>query len=108
MQLSHSSKVTAYLPTANAVAIDTSTCTSSLYCRSGSFRGDPIVKLPAGTTTMSGHSGQSLNCSVIPAPGLKQRCSFCPTETSIPSQRAGVMAAAGGTGFGDGGRAGGL
>src|SRR5262249_472907 len=57
--------------------------------------GEPMVKLPAGTTTISGHVGQSFKCSVLPAPGLKQRRSFCPTLTSIPSQREGVITVAG-------------
>ena len=35
------------------------------------------MKLPAGTTTISGQSGQSLKRS--PAPGTRQRRSFVPT-----------------------------
>src|SRR5262245_35381054 len=39
------------------------------------------MKLPGGTTTISGHSGQSLKLS----PGFRQRFSF-PTSVSTPAQ----------------------
>src|SRR5690349_5815113 len=51
--------------------------------RSGSFAGDPIMKLPLGTTTICGHTRQSLNHSVLPAPGVRQRVSL-PTVVSTP------------------------
>src|SRR5262249_14134281 len=82
-QASHSSKVTAYLPTANGSAIDTGTGSSSLN-RPGSFEGEPIMKLPAGTTTISGQLGQSLKLSL----GFTQRRSF-PMKVSTPSHWAG-------------------
>jgi hypothetical protein len=49
------------LPTANGRAMVTGRCGPSLPSRPGSSSGDPIMKLPAGTTTISGHSGQSRN-----------------------------------------------
>jgi hypothetical protein len=42
------------------------------------------MKLPAGTTTISGQLGQSLNG--LPYPGLMQRCWWAPILTSTPSQ----------------------
>ena len=56
----------------------------ALAARSGSSAGEPIVKVPAGTTTISGHSAQSLNRS--PPPGWRQRRSPAPMATSTPSQ----------------------
>ena len=47
----------------------------------------PIVKLPAGTTTISGHSGQSLKLS----PGFRQRFSL-PTSASTPEQVVSAVA----------------
>src|SRR5258706_5979735 len=57
---SHSSNVTSNLEAANGLAIVTLCCGPSLSTRSGSLSGETIVKLPAGTTTISGQSGQSL------------------------------------------------
>src|SRR5262245_40266207 len=81
-QASHSSNVTEYFPAENGAAIVTRTSTSSLY-RSGSFAGDPIMKVPAGTTTISGQVGQSLKVSL----GLRQPRSLA---TCMPSHRAGT------------------
>src|SRR3979490_1772348 len=52
---------------------------------------DPIMNSPAGTTTISGHSGQSLNHLVLPDPGLKHSsttgsCGVPKCSTLIPSQ----------------------
>src|SRR5262249_13450798 len=90
MQASHSSKVTAYLPAANDAGIDTRTCVSSL-SRCGSFAGEPMEKLPAGATIISGQVGQSLKLSL----GLRQRFSP-PTCASMPSHRVGVGPGGGG------------
>jgi hypothetical protein len=46
--------------------------------RSGSFAGDAIAKLPAGTT-ISGHSGQPLKCSRVQALPLA-----CPIVIDLP------------------------
>src|SRR5262249_39449703 len=51
-KVANSPRVTAKRPTANGLPIDTRTCESSLN-RVGSFAGDPITKLPTGTTTIS-------------------------------------------------------
>jgi hypothetical protein len=53
----NSPRVTANFPTANGAAILTLCCLSlsERSCHFVSFAGDPIVKLPAGTTTISGH-----------------------------------------------------
>ena len=56
---SHSLNVTSWIPTANEFAILTGCCESSLSRRCLSSSGEPIVKSPAGTTTMTGHTGQS-------------------------------------------------
>jgi hypothetical protein len=45
---------------------------SSLSRRASSLIGDPMMKLPAGTITISGHSAQSLNASF----GLRHRISL--------------------------------
>src|SRR5437764_142352 len=74
---SHSANVTSNLPTANGLAMVT-LCVGF----SSLFFSDPIMKLPAGTTTISGHSGQSLKLSF----GFRQRFSL-PTCASTPSQR---------------------
>src|SRR5262245_29301282 len=76
-QASHSAKVTSNFPTANAFAIVT-LCTGLLIS-------DPIMTSPAGTTTISGHSGQSLNVSF----GFRHRRSLA-TGASTPSQCAGA------------------
>jgi hypothetical protein len=62
------------LPTANDRAIVTRTC-SSPGMRPGSLGGDPIIKVPAGATTISGHIGQGLPSAsgsrkVLPEPGV--------------------------------------
>src|SRR5262245_62016860 len=64
--------------------MDTRTWSSRSPARSGSPAGEPIAKLPAGTTTISGQSAQSLKRS--PAPGLRQRASPVPSSTLTPSQ----------------------
>ena len=70
---------------ANGRAIVTRTWSSRSAARSGSSGGEPMVKLPAGTTTICGQAAQSLKR--LPAPGARQRRSFAPTVTSTPSQR---------------------
>src|SRR5689334_17470845 len=60
---SHSSKVTENRPTAKGRAIVTVCCGPSSAERPGSPFGDPIVKLPAGTTIISGQFAHSLNVS---------------------------------------------
>jgi Caspase domain len=67
------------------LAIVTSCCAS--LPRPSSLFGDPIVNRPAGTTTISGQLGQSLNVSL----GFKHRFSS-PTFASMPSQRSGGRA----------------
>src|SRR4051812_17428649 len=49
------------LLTANALSIVTGCWGPSSLSRPGSLAGEPIVKLPAGTTTISGHLSHSLN-----------------------------------------------
>jgi hypothetical protein len=63
-QASHSVNVTSNLPTAKGRASTTS-CTGV----SSLAASEPIANVPAGTTTISGHAGQSLKLS----PGLRQR-----------------------------------
>jgi hypothetical protein len=63
---------------------------SSLSRRPSSLIGEPMMKVPAGTITISGHSAQSLNVSF----GLRQRVSL-PTCASTPSQPACADGAAG-------------
>src|SRR5690349_2238730 len=58
---SHSSNVTSNLPTANGRARLTACTGPSLSTRPTSLSGDPIMNLPAGTTIIGGHTGQSLN-----------------------------------------------
>src|SRR5262245_6261067 len=70
-QASHSAKVTSYFPAAKALAMVTVRCGPSSSERPSSPNGDPIVKLPAGTTTISGHSSHSLKLSL----GLSARSS---------------------------------
>src|SRR5262245_55234860 len=65
--------------------MDTRTWSSRSPARSGSSAGEPMVKLPAGTTTISGQSAQSLKRS--PAPGMRQRRSPAPSAVSMSSQR---------------------
>src|SRR5215475_399624 len=55
-QASHSSHVTSNLETAKGFAIVTSCCGPSRARRPVSLSGDPIVKLPAGITIISGQS----------------------------------------------------
>src|SRR5262249_38728827 len=66
---SHSSNVISNLPTAKGCAIVTRCCGPSLALRPTSFAGDPIMKVPAGTTTISGQLAHSLN--------LRPGCSAC-------------------------------
>jgi len=54
---SHSSKVTSYLPMANALAIRTGLVGFSCF----SPLAEPMMKMPGGTTTISGQAGQSRN-----------------------------------------------
>src|SRR5262245_45489322 len=65
----HSAKVTSNLPTANGRAMVTLRCGPSASDRPGSLAGDPIMKLPAGTTTISGQTSHSRKVS----PGLSAR-----------------------------------
>jgi hypothetical protein len=65
---------------ANGLAMVTCTWFSRSPSRCGSSGGEPITNCPAGITTNSGHSGQSLNRS--PAPGCTQRFMSAPTSTS--------------------------
>src|ERR1700722_14053503 len=58
-------------PIANALVIITECCGPSSSNRTFSFFGQPIMKLPAGTTTISGHLSHSLNTSF----GLRERSS---------------------------------
>src|SRR6516225_2354702 len=62
-QASHSSKVTANRPTAKGFPILTECCGPSTDVCSSSLVGDPIVKVPEGTTTISGHCSHSLKLS---------------------------------------------
>ncbi len=62
-QASHSANVTSNLPTANGRSIVTLRCGPSALSRPASLAGEPIMKLPAGTTTISGQPSQSLKPS---------------------------------------------
>src|SRR5436190_22473138 len=86
-QASHSANSISNLPTANH-AILTVRCGPSSLNRSASLAGDPIMNSPAGTTTISGHSGQSLKVSF----GFRQRISLS-TWASVPSHREGERVA---------------
>jgi hypothetical protein len=61
----------------------TGTRSSRASSRCGSSGGEPIVKVPAGATTISGQSWQSLNLS--PEPGRKQRCPSAARDNQMPS-----------------------
>src|SRR4029079_13372409 len=61
-QRSHCSNVTSYLLSANGEEIVTRCCVSAP--RYISDAGEPIVNCPAGITTISGHSAQSVNEAV--------------------------------------------
>src|SRR5262249_19911082 len=82
-QAPHSSSVTSNLPTAKGLPMVTLCMGPSSFSCFSSFSGDPLMKLPAGTATLPGHSGQSLKVS----PGLTQRFSL-PTCASTPSHRS--------------------
>src|SRR5215813_1479883 len=74
-QASHSPNVTSNFPTAYGRAIATVCCGPSSLLRPASFGGDPIIKLPAGATTISeqyGHGRPSASRSrkLAPEPGL--------------------------------------
>src|SRR5262245_20804847 len=58
-QASHSANVTLYFPTANGRAIVTRCRGPSLSRRPGSLGGEPMIRVPAGRTTIWGHSSQS-------------------------------------------------
>ena len=58
---SHSLNVTSYIPTASGFAMRTRCTGPSSSSRPSSPDGLPIRKLPDGTTTISGHPGQSRN-----------------------------------------------
>jgi hypothetical protein len=85
---SHSAKVSSNLLTANGLAIVTLCWGPSSLHRLASSAGEPIMNSPAGTTTISGHSGQSLKVSF----GFRQRFSL-PTSAATPSH---LVDAAGG------------
>src|SRR5262245_66085435 len=68
--------------------MDTRTWSSRSAARCGSCDGEPIEKLPAGTTTISGQSAQSLKRS--PAPGVRQLFSPVLAVTLTASQCCGV------------------
>src|SRR5579872_5815521 len=59
-QASHSSKVTSERPIAKGAEITASLGAASCGMRAVSCGGDPTSAEPAGTTTISGHSAQSL------------------------------------------------
>src|SRR5215204_3743192 len=61
---SHSANVTSYFAIANGELMVTLRCGPSFSSRLFSFTGEPIMKKPVGTTTISGHSGQSLKVSL--------------------------------------------
>src|SRR5690242_492442 len=84
MNAANSRRVTANAPMAKAAPMATETWSSRSPSRCASPAGEPIVKAPAGTMTISGQSGQSLNLS--PAPGLRQRRSVPARATQMPSQ----------------------
>src|SRR5262249_10423730 len=74
-QASHSPNVTSNFPTAYGRAIATVCCGPSSLPRPASSGGDPIIKRPAGATTISGqygHGRPSANRSrkLAPEPGL--------------------------------------
>src|SRR5262245_47494528 len=86
---SQSANVTSCLPTAKTRSMVTVRCGPSSSERPCSRAGEPITKVPAGTTIISGQSGQSLNVSL----GLRQRLSL-PNDASRPSHCVGVTAIA--------------
>src|SRR5262252_8536684 len=72
---SHSPNVTSNFPTAYDRAIATVCCGPSSLLRPASFGGDPIIKLPAGATTIPGQYGHgrpsaSRSRKLAPEPGL--------------------------------------
>src|SRR6516164_2265956 len=66
-QASHSANVTSVRPTAKGLTIVTSCCGPSFSSRPFSLPGEPIVNLPAGTTTTA---GQPVAHSLKSDPGL--------------------------------------
>src|ERR1700722_1516625 len=74
-QASHCSNVTANRPTANGWANVTLCLGASVEARFGPSSSDPITKLPAGTTIISGHFSHSL------------KSAFCFSEASAEPER---------------------
>src|SRR5262245_21812112 len=89
---SHSSNVVSYLATAKYACIVTLCCGPSLIDRPISFVGEPSMTCPPPTTTISGHSAQSLKTSLY----LRQRSSR-PTRTSRVSHGASANTSRSGT-----------
>src|SRR5215510_14562679 len=98
-QASHCANVTSNLPTANGLTMVTLRCGPSEASCPSSLAGDPIRKVPAGTTTISGHWWHSVKLSFGLSPrssaavkGLGARAAGCPdaaigidtTKTSVP------------------------
>src|SRR6516225_6705168 len=81
--MSQSANVTSNSLTASGLVIVT-LCTGF----SSEYSSEPIMKSPAGITTISGHSGQSLKVSF----GFRQRISLL-TWASVPSHGEGEGAA---------------
>src|SRR4051812_49514742 len=80
MQARHSATVTSYMPSAKGLASVTLWLGRSL----ASPEADPMVKLPAGTCTMIGHSGQSRKLPVGRLPGEADTGGAGATESSGP------------------------
>ena len=71
-QARHSATVTSYMPSAKGLE----SVTLWPGCSLGSPRVTPMVKVPAGTFTMTGHSGQSwklLDCPLLRVAGRQGR-----------------------------------
>src|SRR5262245_19057415 len=95
-QASHCANVSSYLPMAK-LRIVTLRCGPSLLPRPISLSGEPIVKEPAGTTTMSGQAAQSRN--VRPLPGESSACFLWATACGERSTNSANVATVRNIGF---------